>query len=476
MSSRPDPADSFASPETSEPAEASRSDALSAFGVSMADVSGLIDETSQAILGLKDAFAALGQDAEQTLGQSRSILSVTEETETHARSAASAMAEAQGALNRTGEDISTLVSTVSAMQDQVRVLLDALNRVGDMSDAIERIASQTNLLALNATIEAARAGEAGRGFAVVAGEVKALAGETANATLTIQGLLTEIRGESDALVNLGRTAAGAGDQVSESTTQLSALVHGMSDSVSGMSASSAAAASDARAIQDRTADLTSKVRDLNSVVSRSSEALDQSASRISATVDEADAMVVRAAMSGAQTRDSAFIRTLLDARAKIETAFSEAIANAEAQLEDFFDDRYRPIEGTNPQQFMTRFTPITDRLLPPIQEAVAESHPDIVFCAAVDQNGYLPTHNLKFSRPQGDDPDWNAAHCRNRRIFNDRVGLRAGQNTEPVLLQTYRRDMGAGRFVMMKDISAPIHIGGRHWGGLRLAYLSEASA
>ena len=181
-------------------------------------------------------------------------------------------------------------------------------------------------------------------------------------------------------------------------------------------------------------------------------------------------------MSGAQTRDSAFIRTLLDARAKIETAFSEAIANAEAQLEDFFDDRYRPNEGTNPQQFMTRFTPITDRLLPPIQEAVAESHPDIVFCAAVDQNGYLPTHNLKFSRPQGDDPDWNAAHCRNRRIFNDRVGLRAGQNTEPVLLQTYRRDMGAGRFVMMKDISAPIHIGGRHWGGLRLAYLSEASA
>ncbi len=214
---------------------------------------------------------------------------MTEETETHARSAASAMAEAQGALNRTGEDISTLVSTVSAMQDQVRVLLDALNRVGDMSDAIERIASQTNLLALNATIEAARAGEAGRGFAVVAGEVKALAGETANATLTIQGLLTEIRGESDALVNLGRTAAGAGDQVSESTTQLSALVNGMSDSVSGMSASSAAAASDARAIQDRTADLTSKVRDLNSVVSRSSEALDQSASRISTTVDEADA-------------------------------------------------------------------------------------------------------------------------------------------------------------------------------------------
>jgi methyl-accepting chemotaxis protein len=36
-------------------------------------------------------------------------------------------------------------------------------------------------------------------------------------------------------------------------------------------------------------------------------------------------------------------------------------------------------------------------------------------------------------------------------------------------LQTYRRDMGGGQFVLMKDISAPITVNGRHWGGLRLA-------
>ena len=49
------------------------------------------------------------------------------------------------------------------------------------------------------------------------------------------------------------------------------------------------------------------------------------------------------------------------------------------------------------------------------------------------------------------------------------VGLAAGRNTEPFLLQTYRRDMGGGQFVLMKDISAPIVVDGRHWGGLRLA-------
>lgn len=119
---------------------------------------------------------------------------------------------------------------------------------------------------------------------------------------------------------------------------------------------------------------------------------------------------------------------------------------------------------------MAPFTALTDRLLPDVQEPALELDPRIVFCAAVDRNGYLPTHNLKYSHPQGDDPVWNAANCRNRRIFDDRVGLRAGQSKDPFLIQVYRRDMGGGNFALMKDLSAPISVRGRHWGGLRLAY------
>jgi methyl-accepting chemotaxis protein len=86
-------------------------------------------------------------------------------------------------------------------------------------------------------------------------------------------------------------------------------------------------------------------------------------------------------------------------------------------------------------------------------------------------NGYLPTHNHRFSQPQRrGDPVWNAAHCRNRRIFDDRVGLAAGRSTRPFLLQSCRRDMGGGNFALMKDVSAPIFVQRRHWGGLRLAY------
>jgi methyl-accepting chemotaxis protein len=48
--------------------------------------------------------------------------------------------------------------------------------------------------------------------------------------------------------------------------------------------------------------------------------------------------------------------------------------------------------------------------------------------------------------------------------------LAAGRSTKKFLLQSYRRDMGGGRFVAMNDVSAPITIAGRHWGGLRIAY------
>lgn len=146
------------------------------------------------------------------------------------------------------------------------------------------------------------------------------------------------------------------------------------------------------------------------------------------------------------------------------------MARGEVREGDLFDSNYQPIPGSNPQQHMTRFTEFCDRVLPRVLDSLLGQSERIVFCVAVDSNGYLPTHNRRFSQPQGADPTWNAANCRNRRIFNDRVGLAAGRSTKPFLLQTYRRDMGGGQYALMKDVSAPITVRGRHWGGLRLAY------
>jgi len=106
-----------------------------------------------------------------------------------------------------------------------------------------------------------------------------------------------------------------------------------------------------------------------------------------------------------------------------------------------------------------------------VQEPILELDRRVVFCAAVDRNGYLPTHNRVFSQPQRPgEVAWNTANSRNRRIFNDRAGLSAARSTRAHLLQTYERNMGGGRIDIMKEVDVPITVRGRHWGGLRLAY------
>jgi hypothetical protein len=41
----------------------------------------------------------------------------------------------------------------------------------------------------------------------------------------------------------------------------------------------------------------------------------------------------------------------------------------------------------------------------------------------------------------------------------------AGGNLRCNLIQSYARDMGNGKTIMMREIDVPIRVQGRHWGG-----------
>ena len=131
-----------------------------------------------------------------------------------------------------------------------------------------------------------------------------------------------------------------------------------------------------------------------------------------------------------------------------------------------FDEDYRAVPGTWPPKVHTRYDALTDELVPAVQEPILESNPEVTYAGAVDRNGYFPTHNLKFSHPLTGDRAVDLARSRSKRIFDDPVGRRCGSHDLPFLVQTYRRDTGE----VMHDVSAPILIGGRRWGGFRIGY------
>jgi methyl-accepting chemotaxis protein len=160
-----------------------------------------------------------------------------------------------------------------------------------------------------------------------------------------------------------------------------------------------------------------------------------------------------------------------NAARQVEFVLEQAVTDGRLTRDQVFETNYRPIAGSDPQQYETSYLKAFEDLLPAIQEPLLVSDNSMVFCVAIDRNGYIPVHNRKYAQPQRPgDPVWNMANARNRRIFDDRAGITAARSTRPFVVQSYARDMGGGVMVMMREVDAPIRLFGRHWGGFRTAY------
>lgn len=387
---------------------------------------------------------------------------------------AASEAHASSAEGRTvlGESINRMHS-LSQRANGSRELIEALSQRSEeiqrVTLVIQSIASQTNLLALNAAIEAARAGEHGRGFAVVADEVRGLAGRTATATDEVGVMVADIQQRTSDVVeqirqlsddlnlgveqvehtgrhldNIARLAAGVEEQVSEiargaetNREQLDSLFH---------------------AVEQMRSDL--------AVSDQQTRRLAEAAVQMEG---QAETISERLAVVGLDDYHQRIYDLAREGARRIAEQFEADLEQNRISLDDLFDRHYQVIANTDPAKYQTRFDRYTDQVLPPIQESLLPRHDGLVFAIACTQEGYVPTHNTVFSQPLTGDPQVDNLHNRSKRKFSDRTGIRCGSHQQPLLLQTYTRDTGE----LMHDLSVPIMVRGRHWGGLRLGYKPE---
>jgi methyl-accepting chemotaxis protein len=439
-------------------------------GVEVADIAGHLDEVTTRATQQAMQFKQLQGAAQTMVAGNREIDRAARETQSAASTAGVEISESRALIGGAVQHIGQLTAAVGRIEERLGSFSALLKQVGDVAATIETIAKHTRLLALNAAVEAARAGEAGRGFAVVAAEVRNLAEGTRKATDRIGEIVRDLGSQIGGLIGESNDATAHADHAAKGAEKVQGVIIQADDAFTTVGreidAIAGSAADNLRHCDSTIAQLV----DLAQGVEASSVNLRSADERIDGLLALSETLIEYIAESGVETTETPLIRVVIDTAQRISAELSAAVQRGEITVAQLFDERYREIPGTNPKQYLTDYVELTDRILPPIQDPLQKIDPRIVFCVAWAKGGYLPTHNPNYRLPQGPDPAWNAANCRNRRIFDDRAVRKVAQNRKPFLLQTYRRNMGGGKFVLMKDLSSPIFVDGRLWGAFRMGF------
>ncbi|WP_308915507.1 methyl-accepting chemotaxis protein [Jannaschia sp. LMIT008] len=215
-----------------------------------APAKGLSGRFRDVLRGVDDARAQLADIVATAAAQSLALRATSSDIsaavgdlEARTHSSASAIAEATATLDDLKAAVAGVTDVASAARDTVAASLrdgetgravaarsietmgqleTSSRKIRGIVDVIEGIAFQTNLLALNAGVEAARAGEAGRGFAVVAGEVRALAGRTADAAQEIADVVGASEADVEGGVALADEMGGTVETMARAVAEVAA--------------------------------------------------------------------------------------------------------------------------------------------------------------------------------------------------------------------------------------------------------------
>ena len=159
--------------------------AMDSAHIAMNEIAGSTESTADAVNRQVDMTEQIQQRLENANTNTAQAREITEQLKT-------TILEGKKQADDLEEQSNLVDKNTDIISGTVEVLVQKVQKVSGITEAILKISSQTNLLALNASVEAARAGEAGKGFAVVAEQIRTLAEETKVSTEQITTIIEEL--------------------------------------------------------------------------------------------------------------------------------------------------------------------------------------------------------------------------------------------------------------------------------------------
>jgi len=366
-----------------------------------------------------------------------------------------------GRLQQATEHITEVDSTLNDFVRTVEGLDEKTKGIEEIVGLIQSISNQTGLLALNAAVEAARAGEAGRGFAVVAEEVNNLSTQVSDATnnisITLHDMIEGVKQTQNGTAIISNHIISTKEVVEDSCSQFTEMVQDFEkthDSLHRISASVEELSAASTMVHQNI----SQVKQLSSTVAKAMDDATEFSHDLNTTTQS-----MQETVSNFKVGRGNFEQTLELAR-RVRDQLQDKITDYAAKGLNVFDDKYQPIPGTDPVKYSTAYDSVFEQQLQSVYDEVVKRANGGLFCLCVDINGYAPTHNSFYSQRLTGNPEQDLVNSRDKRMFNDPVGIAAARNQKSFVLQTYCRDTGQ----VVSDLSLPIVVNGRHWGGFRV--------
>jgi len=369
------------------------------------------------------------------------------------------------------ETVAQKVASINRTVTSFGETIDELNRnsasIMDIIAVINEMSDQTNLLSLNATIEAARAGEHGKGFAVVAEEVRNLAKQIKPATEDISNKINNMIATVDKTRSESNTIIDASMEVNSTISDTAANFKSMIgdfEETNDQLLKISAAIEELSLTNNEVNEKVSGINVLSHEVFTDMETSGKTVRGLTEITEKMQEMV-----AGYRTGQG-ILDKIIPMVQRHRDHIQDVLHTISKKGINVFDENYKPIPNTKPEKFTCAYTETIIKELQAFVDKILKEIPGCIYSIPVDRKGYLAVHHSHVSKPLTGKYEVDLLQSRNMRFFFDsQCDIRRATNKTPMLFQTYMRDTGE----VLNDLSMPIMVNGRHWGGLIIGLKPE---